>query len=175
MGCGIAAQSYCGRYKRRTCILEWIESQEVWGWNIFFFIAAIVYPPSLRLAISTSLPADSDGYQNPSNLTHVVYHHLAPQPPPYHNNNPPLLFSNGLEYLYTGKGFGAEAFEILFDSLEPSSRDHHFRGGMIQTTMQSYEVILLNPDSVMPNYDCNVISVYWYGFIHLLEAYVLYL
>ena len=32
------------------------------------------------------------------------------------------LFSNELEYLYTGKGFG-EAFEFLFDSSESSSRD----------------------------------------------------
>jgi hypothetical protein len=29
----------------------------------------------------------------------------------------PALFSNELEYLYTGKGFG-EAFEFLFDSSE---------------------------------------------------------
>ena len=33
----------------------------------------------------------------------------------------PVLFSNQLEYLYTGKGFG-ETFEFLFDSSE--SRDH---------------------------------------------------
>ena len=104
----------------------------------FFLLQRLCILLRFRLTISTSLPADSDDYQNPSNLTHVVYHHLAPQPPqppPYHNNNPPLLFSNGLEYLYTGKGFGAEAFEILFDSLEPSSRDHYVRGGLIQTTM----------------------------------------
>ena len=37
------------------------------------------------------------------------------------------LFSNELEYLYTGKGFG-EAFEFLFDSSESSSRDRHLRG-----------------------------------------------
>ena len=37
------------------------------------------------------------------------------------------LFSNELEYLYTGKGFG-EAFEFLFDSSESSSRDRPLRG-----------------------------------------------
>ena len=37
------------------------------------------------------------------------------------------LFSNELEYLYTGKGFG-EAFEFLFDSSESPSRDRHLRG-----------------------------------------------
>ena len=39
----------------------------------------------------------------------------------------PSLFSNELEYLYTGKGFG-EAFEFLFDSSESSSRDRRLRG-----------------------------------------------
>jgi hypothetical protein len=37
------------------------------------------------------------------------------------------LFSNELEYLYTGKGFG-ETFGFLFDSSESSSRDRHLRG-----------------------------------------------
>ena len=37
------------------------------------------------------------------------------------------LFSNELEYLYTGKGFG-EAFEFLFDSSEPDHHHHHARG-----------------------------------------------
>jgi hypothetical protein len=37
------------------------------------------------------------------------------------------LFSNELEYLCTGKGFG-EALEFLFDSSESSSRDRHLRG-----------------------------------------------
>jgi hypothetical protein len=37
------------------------------------------------------------------------------------------LFSNELEYLYIGKGFG-EAFEFLFDSSASSSRDRHLRG-----------------------------------------------
>ena len=122
-----------------------------------FFCAAIVYaraPPSFQTRYfsfrqAITLPTgeytdESDFIQphasspspSPSTTTTAISSQQQQQPPP-----PPTtsllrltssinstLFSNELEYLYTGKGFG-EAFEFLFDSSESSSRDRrHLRG-----------------------------------------------
>ena len=92
-------------------------------------------------------PDDSDSIQprtrtpspSPSTTTTATATAIIPlQPPPttsllrLTSSINSTLFSNELEFLYTGKGFG-EAFEFLFDSSESSSRDHrhhhhHSRG-----------------------------------------------
>jgi BTB/POZ domain len=119
----------------------------------FFFCAAIVYaraPPSFQTRYfsfrqAITLPTgeytdDSDFIQphasspspSPSTTTTAISQQQQQQPPTTSllrltSSINSALFSNELEYLYTGKGFG-EAFEFLFDSSESSSRDRHLRG-----------------------------------------------
>jgi hypothetical protein len=69
---------------------------------------------------------------SPSTTTTAISQPLAPAPTTsllrLTSSINSTIFSNELEYLYTGKGFG-EAFKFLFDSSESSfSRDRHLRG-----------------------------------------------
>ncbi|KAF9477702.1 hypothetical protein BDN70DRAFT_994783 [Pholiota conissans] len=57
----------------------------------------------------------------------------------------PALFSNELEYLYTGKGFG-EAFEFLFDSND--AREHAFTSGVDADDAEAMRIDKLRKDLV---------------------------
>lgn len=74
-------------------------------------------PPSLSRTPSPSPFRSSSSSPAPSNLPLISSSLLRLTTP-----ISPALFSNELEYLYTGQGFG-EAFEFLFDSLESTNSD----------------------------------------------------
>ena len=79
---------------------------------------------SIQPRAQTSSPSPSP---SPSTTTTAISQPLTTSLLRLTSSINPTLFSNELEYLYTGKGFG-EAFEFLFDSSESSSRDRHLRG-----------------------------------------------
>ena len=98
----------------------------------FSFRQAIVLPTGEYTDDSDFIqPQASSPSPSPSTTTTAISQ-LQQQPPPttsllrLTSSINSTLFSNELEYLYTGKGFG-EAFEFLFDSESPS-RDRHLRG-----------------------------------------------
>ncbi|KAJ3506493.1 hypothetical protein NLJ89_g6840 [Agrocybe chaxingu] len=100
--------------------------EEVWGHKAIVYARA---PPSFQSRYFRPIggapsplpyPAESNlslGYADPSTSTPA----LGALSPSFNNIHQPDTFSNELEYLYTGKGFG-EAFEFLFDSSE--AREH---------------------------------------------------
>ncbi|KAH7886811.1 hypothetical protein F5I97DRAFT_1808109 [Phlebopus sp. FC_14] len=122
-------------------------SEDVWGHKAIVYARA---PPSFQARYFSFRPAPITSptpyYPSPSpvpaqssvslSLT-LEYAHNSRSPSPFRSSSPslsttagallhipttisPALFSNELEYLYTGKGLG-EAFEFLFDTSE--SRD----------------------------------------------------
>ncbi|KAF5347963.1 hypothetical protein D9756_010219 [Leucocoprinus leucothites] len=122
---------------------------EVWGHKAIVYARA---PPSFQSRyfsfrphpVSSPTPYSHSPTGNPSqsalSLTYPSGGSPSPSPLPHRASSPstlppntsllritssinPALFSNELEYLYTGQGFG-EAFEFLFDSADAQDPDH---------------------------------------------------
>ncbi|KII84313.1 hypothetical protein PLICRDRAFT_167831 [Plicaturopsis crispa FD-325 SS-3] len=118
---------------------EKAKSEEVWGHKAIVYARA---PPSFQARyfsfrpapVASPLPYSNSPFPAQSTLSLSVGLDISRSPSPFRvasptpSNNPgtllrlptsinPILFSNELEYLYTGKGFG-EAFEFLFDTSE---------------------------------------------------------
>ncbi|EED85027.1 predicted protein [Postia placenta Mad-698-R] len=119
--------------------------EEVWGHKAVVYARAppsfqaryfsFKPPPATSPLPYSSSPTGTLPAQSALSLTlGVDYHSISRSPSPFRAASPspsintgavlrlpiptnPTLFSNELEYLYTGKGFG-EAFEFLFDSSE---------------------------------------------------------